>query len=26
MVDLFRTARAAGTKTILDVVVYGEKN
>jgi sugar/nucleoside kinase (ribokinase family) len=24
MVELFRTARAAGTKTILDVVVYGE--
>ena len=24
MVDLFRTARAAGTKTILDVVLYGE--
>ncbi|NQT12947.1 MAG: carbohydrate kinase family protein [Planctomycetes bacterium] len=26
MVDLFRTARAAGTKTILDVVVYGDKD
>jgi sugar/nucleoside kinase (ribokinase family) len=26
MVDLFRAARAAGTKTILDVVIYGEKN
>jgi sugar/nucleoside kinase (ribokinase family) len=24
MVELFRTARAAGTKTILDVVLYGE--
>ncbi len=24
MVDLFRTARAAGTKTILDVVLWGE--
>jgi len=24
MVDLFRTARAAGTKTILDVVIYGQ--
>ena len=24
MVELFRTARAAGTKTILDVVIYGE--
>jgi len=26
MVDLFRTARAAGTKTVLDVVIWGEKN
>lgn len=26
MVDLFRTARAAGTKTVLDVVLYGEDN
>jgi len=26
MVQLFRNARAAGTKTILDVVLYGEEN
>jgi sugar/nucleoside kinase (ribokinase family) len=26
MVQLFRKARAAGTKTILDVVLYGEEN